>query len=65
MLEGALDSAAPSHVRFTHSISDLLDGLNVVAGNQLVICVEKLDTGFLDRALGKQKTFDTRKSCCT
>src|SRR5258708_11819874 len=40
-------------------VRDLLDWLDVITGNELVVCVEKLDARFLKRPLGKQKPLDT------
>ena len=45
--------------RETYSVGDLLHGLDVVAWDELVVRVEELDTGFLERALGQKQTLDT------
>ncbi len=37
---------------------DLLDGLNVIIGNELVVCVKKLDASFLKCPLGKQQLLE-------
>ena len=43
----------------TDRISDLLHWLNVIARNEFVIGVEKLDTSLLERTLGQEQTLDT------
>ena len=40
--------------RTAYSVSDLLHRLDIVAGNKLVVCVEELDPGLLERALREQ-----------
>jgi hypothetical protein len=40
-------------------ICDLLHWLDVVARNELLICIEELDSSLLEVSLGKQETFDT------
>jgi hypothetical protein len=35
-----------------HSIRDLLNGFDVVAGNELVVRVKELDPRFFERTLG-------------
>jgi hypothetical protein len=42
----------------THSIRNLLHRLDVVAGNEFVISVEKLDTAFLEGSLSQEKALD-------
>ena len=45
-----------------HSVRDLLNGFDVVAWNELVVCVKELDPRFFERTLGQQQTLDTRKT---
>jgi hypothetical protein len=40
----------------TVGICNLLDWLNVIAGNECVVCVEKLDASFLKRPLGYEQS---------
>lgn len=47
----------------TYSISNLLNGLDIITRDKLVISVEKLNAGFFESTLGEQKTFDARKTC--
>lgn len=42
-------------------VGDLLHRLDVVARDELVVGVEELDAGLLERALREQKTLDARK----
>jgi hypothetical protein len=46
----------------THSIRNLLDGLNIIARNELVIRVEELQTSLLKCPLCQEQTLDTRKT---
>jgi hypothetical protein len=45
-----------------HSVRDLLNGFDVVAGNEFVVCVKELNPRFFERTLGQQQTLDTRKT---
>jgi hypothetical protein len=45
-----------------HSVRDLLNGFDVVAGNELVVRVKELNPRFFERTLGQQQTLDTRKA---
>jgi hypothetical protein len=47
----------------THSISYLLNRLDIITRNKLVVSVEELNTGFFESALREQKPFDARKAC--
>jgi len=40
-------------------IGDLLHWLNIIARNEFVIGIEKLDTRLLERTLGQEQTLDT------
>jgi hypothetical protein len=40
-------------------VCDLLNGLNVVARDELVVGVEELDAGLLERALSEKQPLDT------
>lgn len=37
----------------TYSISDLLNGFDIVARDQFVVCIEELDTSFLESPLSQ------------
>lgn len=39
-----LEIALPKEKLYTYCICDLLDGLNIVTGDELVICVKEFDT---------------------
>ena len=43
----------------TYSVGDLLNGLDVIARDELVVRVEELDAGLLERPLRQQETLDT------
>lgn len=43
-------------------VGDLLDGLNVVARDELIVRVEELDSGLLERSLGEQQSFNSREA---
>ena len=44
----------------TYSVGDLLHRLDVIARDELVVRVEELDAGLLERPLREQETLDTR-----
>ena len=46
-------------VETTYSVGDLLHGLDVIARDELVVRVEELDAGLLERSLREQETLDT------
>jgi hypothetical protein len=48
---------------FTHSIGDLFNRLDIIARNQLVVCVEELDTRLFECTLSQEETLDARQAC--
>jgi hypothetical protein len=45
-----------------YSVRDLLNGFNVIAENEFVVCVKKLNPRFFERTLDPQQMFDMRKT---
>jgi hypothetical protein len=58
VLSYGMSARAPDRILKTHGIRDLLDGLDVVARDELVVGVEKLDARLLERALREKETLD-------